>query len=238
MKKKREDQIEITTGEYVNLHYTCAQPGSRVFAVVIDWLVSWFMFYGILESETFFRGIPYPIRDYIIVTSIVLVTMFHFMCEYFFNGKSIGKMLMKIKVISEECTPPDFLQCFLRFILFFPVDFFVGIIFMAKKNQRLGDLASGCYVVYDNSYKDTKIDLDKDFPYAEDSYTVQYPFAESFTKEEVISIQKVIYNSRYKSLKPEMCKRIKRRFPKERFWGSEDVWLKKLVMDYHYLKKE
>lgn len=236
MKKKREDQIEITTGEYVNLHYTCAQPGTRVFAVVIDWFVSCFMFYGGLEIDPI-RSIPYPLRDYIVVMIILFIYMFHFLCEYFFSGKTIGKTLMKIKVINDECTSPDFLQCFLRFILFFPVDFFAGLFFMSKKNQRLGDLASGCYVVFDNGYKDTKIDLDKDFPYAKDGYTVTYPFAANFTKEEIISIQKIIYNSRYKSLKNEICKRIMRKFPNEKFWGTQDMWLKKLVMDYHYLKK-
>lgn len=235
MKKKREDQIDITTGEYVDLHFTCAQPGCRVFAVFIDWVLSCFMFYLVLDVE---HMVPGEYQVYVMVSLIIFVYMFHFLCEYFFNGKTLGKYVMKIKVISDECTPPDFLQCFIRYILFFPVDFFVGIFFMmTKKNQRLGDLASGCYVVFDNRHKDTKIDLDKDFPYVEEGYTVQYPFAADLTKEEVISLQKIIYNSRYKSLQDEICRRIMRKFPQAKFFGPQKEWLKRLVMDYHYLKK-
>lgn len=235
-KKEIDRHISILTGEYVNLHYEHAPAGTRIAAVVIDWIVLGILYYLFLVFiDSLGRYIPWEIREYIYFVIILFIQAFNFLCEYLFNGQTIGKKIFKIKVISEECTPPDFLQCFMRWLLFL-VDFFVGIFFIAKRYQRLADLASGCYVVYANDYSETNVNIDKDFPYIDENYKVLYPCAGELKQSEIISIQKVLYNKRYKGIQKEMCKRIRKRFPDVKFWGDDKMWLKQLVMDYHFLR--
>jgi len=95
-------------------------------------------------------------------TAITLIAVF--LLEWFYpvafelfrNGQTIGKKVMKIKVINDDGTPITFATSLIRNLLrtvdFLPVMFGAGLISSVSNNrfQRLGDLAAGTVVVYCN----------------------------------------------------------------------------------------
>jgi len=72
------------------------------------------------------------------------------MCELFF-GRTIGKFLTGLKVLSTDFQPIGFLQAIVRFLcLFLEVSFVIGIVtfLIDKKGRRIGDLLAGTVVVH------------------------------------------------------------------------------------------
>ena len=78
--------------------------------------------------------------------------LYDFLCEYFFNGQSIGKKTVCIKVVKLDGTQPSLGAYLLRWMLRL-IDFMIGpliavfAVSITKNYQRLGDLAAGTTVV-------------------------------------------------------------------------------------------
>jgi hypothetical protein len=81
------------------------------------------------------------------------IFFYDLICESLWQGKTIGKYFMKIRVLRVDGTEPTFVHYFLRWI-FRPIEIWIctgGIaaisIFINGKGQRIGDLAAGTSVV-------------------------------------------------------------------------------------------
>lgn len=229
--------IQLITGGYVKLQYDVADTGIRILAYIIDCFVKvllYFLAYNIIDSAPWGREADGLLYFIYFIISLALV-FFNMALELLFSGQTIGKMITKIKVINSDCLPPTFLQAFYRWIMV-PIDTIVGIFFIARINQRLGDILSGCYVVGCRSGKQDKVDIANEFAYLSPSYQVHYPSAEKLTEEQVLAIQKVLHAYIYKSSHKLVEEKVKEILGLSNTNVSGRAFLQTVMNDYKYLE--
>ncbi len=138
--------IYINTSQNVNITYEICSIGNRILAFIIDTLV----ITGFVIVIMFILSEIARVSSSLFLIGMLPVFFYHFMCELFMNGQSIGKRAMKIKVIKADGSSASFTNYFIRFLLR-PIDsfYFIGLafIFFTKKGQRLGDLAANTTLI-------------------------------------------------------------------------------------------
>jgi uncharacterized RDD family membrane protein YckC len=148
--------IKITTSQNIDIDYEVAGLGERIVARLIDLAIFFLIFF----LGMFIGSITSWFTNSGIGTVIVLIiygTLFVFydlIFEIFMNGQSVGKRIMKIKVISLDGGQPRVGQYFMRW-LFRIVDFLltwpglVALIAAAvnEKTQRVGDMVAGTILI-------------------------------------------------------------------------------------------
>lgn len=231
--------IDILTGEYVNLNYEEASGIRRIAACLLDWFIIYFsMGVLILYTDVFiFKHLPEFIFVIILIAPNLII-------ELITHGKTIGKMLLGIRVINDKCESPDFYQLFLRWLIF-PIDFFfvIGTIFMFAKGQRLGDMAGGCRVVYKQSHERRAVDISEEFKFAlKKNYTVKYNNANQLSAGEIASINKVLHYKGFSHRRTPVADKVREKLQikeKASFLGgtSDQSFLQQVVNDYYYLNQ-
>jgi uncharacterized RDD family membrane protein YckC len=144
--------IRITTSQNIDIDYELAGLGERIVASLIDFGI--FILVTILcliggvsfKAETEF-GIVF------VVVYAALYVFYDLACEVFMNGQSVGKKVMKIKVMSQDGSQPRLSQYLLRW-LFRIVDFGISggavalvVAAISDKVQRIGDLVAGTILI-------------------------------------------------------------------------------------------
>src|SRR5215213_8087828 len=97
------ETLKINTTQNVRLNFQIASLGDRVLATIIDVVVIYgyiFLMAFILASS---RSIDSPA---VFIIFLLPVIFYHFLFEVFNNGRSIGKMAMKTRVIRMDGTEP------------------------------------------------------------------------------------------------------------------------------------
>ena len=152
-------ELTINTTQNVTINFTAASIGHRILAFGVDVLI--IMAY--LTSIFLFlskSGLEYKIQSMdgwsqIAIRSIIFlpVMFYSLIFETFFEGQSLGKKLVRIKVVKIEGYQASFGDYLIRW-LFRLVDIIItsGIlgfitIILSKKFQRLGDMAAGTSVI-------------------------------------------------------------------------------------------
>ncbi len=160
------DNIEVNTTQNVLVSYEPAGIFERALAYVLDrlvivvyYLLVWVVIMAIASGANSFEETSYVVAV-VVGTILALPAIFyHFLAEAFFNGQSIGKKVMNIKVIKLDGTQPSIGACLMRWMLRI-LDFLGELLFafgiplpamistMSTKNsQRLGDMAAGTTVI-------------------------------------------------------------------------------------------
>ena len=193
-------QTSIITGQYVRISQTAATLLQRCLAWIIDSIALWTAGSIIISVAIAFLA-AIKVDNDVIVVVVMLIVMLPFMAyplimEYFFNGQSLGKMLLKIRVVSLDGSRPSAMALFLRWILLI-VDMSLGAglvsIIFTKNSQRLGDLAAGTTVVtLSRKYAPTTL-INSQF--ARHDYRPTYPEATRLTMRQVEVIEKVLFSS-------------------------------------------
>lgn len=157
------DQLSIDTPELVHIDMPLAGIGSRFVAVLIDtilWFVAyllfWILFAIVAPSIHAYNRLSY---QWAVALAIFLTFLFNWgyftLFEAFWNGRTPGKKLARIRVIQRTGRPIGLFESmarnFVRYIDQFPGPYAVGVIamFVTRQHQRLGDLAAGTLVVRD-----------------------------------------------------------------------------------------
>lgn len=152
-------QLSINTTQNVNINFTAASVGDRIFAQLLDILVM----IAYIVVVVFFldiTGLTTTIEAMdnwsimavygIIYSPIMFYTIVQ---ESLWEGQTIGKRIMKTKVIKLDGYQAGFGDYLVRW-LFRLVEVFIGngiigliAIIASQKNQRLGDMAAGTAVI-------------------------------------------------------------------------------------------
>jgi uncharacterized RDD family membrane protein YckC len=142
--------VNIQTAQNVNIRYEAASVGDRIVAFLIDAVVR--VLYGIGISELFARtGLN-------LSTAAILITMlpaflYYLWMEIFFNGQSLGKMALGLKVVMLDGSQPTLGAYLIRWLIrIIDITLFSGgvavlTIIINGKGQRIGDLAANTTVV-------------------------------------------------------------------------------------------
>jgi uncharacterized RDD family membrane protein YckC len=248
--------VKMDTGFNIEVDFAISPFHKRLFAWIIDLMVCWF----IVKVSALLAGIdsmfiwvsPWSVSGAIIS---LLVLFYHLISEIAFNGKSLGKMALNIKVVTAEGGQPSLGQYLLRWsfrLLDFPLIIlvmlvqreipwwcfpllFLGLVCViaTKMSQRIGDLAAGTIVIdlkNDTSWQDTV------FTEVEASYQPKYPKVMQLSDRDINTLKSIIENVKKKNdydLSMRIADRIKSKLKMESDQDSLD-FLETLLKDYNY----
>lgn len=151
-------QLSISTTQNVAINFTAATVGERMLASLIDMVIQFvylqFMFNFVFDVT----GLSYTLSqwDYWSESAVYLIfsapavfyTLFQ---EAFFEGQTLGKRIMKIKVVKIDGYQASFGDYLIRWIFrIMDVYFlFMGLFVMLfnGRRQRVGDIAAGTSVI-------------------------------------------------------------------------------------------
>lgn len=152
-------QLSINTTQNVNINFTAASVGDRILGQLLDSLVK--IAYGItvyfivqiFSLQNLFDGLD-QWSIIAIISVIGLPVMFYSLIqESLWEGQTIGKKLMKMKVIKLDGYQAGFGDYLIRW-LFRLIEISIGngvigliAIVSSSKNQRLGDMAAGTAII-------------------------------------------------------------------------------------------
>jgi uncharacterized RDD family membrane protein YckC len=157
------DQLSIDTPELVSIEMPLAGIGSRFIAVLVDtvlWVLAMLLlvllFSIFAPAIAAFNKISAQWAFAIVIFLFFLFNWGYFtLFEAFWNGRTPGKKIAKIRVIQRSGRPIGLFESmarnFVRYVDQIPAFYAVGVItmFVTKQHQRLGDLAAGTLVVQD-----------------------------------------------------------------------------------------
>jgi len=142
---------EIETPEGVELHLRAAGPVARALAYSIDLLLRGVVIFvlSIVLSVTGRFGMG------VFMIVIFLMEWFYpVLFEVYRNGETPGKRMFGLRVVNDNGTPvgwgPSLVRNLLRAVDFMPAFYAFGLVSMLLNRdfKRLGDLAAGTIVVY------------------------------------------------------------------------------------------
>lgn len=255
--------VAVSTPFNIDLEFEIAAFHKRLLAWFADLVVLLFYAKGmkLFLSQSFFSSDNhYPVGlDLFLVTIPMLV--YHLVMESVFQGQSLGKKLLGIRVISLQGGEPNIGQYLLRWIfriwewplvfgfvemhtggVYFQVLatgllglFVVIVIAVTNKSQRLGDLAAGTTVVETRNYYSLEDTLFLELP-GED-YKVMFPEVMKLSDRDINAIKAVVQqavSSRRFETAYRVADKVKNVLQIQSDLDITD-FLEKLLADYNYL---
>jgi uncharacterized RDD family membrane protein YckC len=144
------EHVQIQTAQNVGIRFEVAGLGDRVVAALIDYILLAAYVTAALLVLTALGWL-----GSLAATSLIALPylLYFLACEIFFDGQSVGKRLLHIRVIRLDGDQPTVGHYLLRWLLR-PIDItlstgLIGLvsILVTRHGQRLGDLAAGTTVV-------------------------------------------------------------------------------------------
>jgi uncharacterized RDD family membrane protein YckC len=250
---------EIATPFNIDIDFEIAPFHKRLLAYFIDF--SLLMLYLVSMMFLLYGGFKVGESATGLVLLVIFIPMlfFTFLCELLLEGQTIGKKIVKIRVISLDGGEPTLgqyaLRWFMRFYewgfivltLFwgnggsgFVALFFGGIasiiiISLNKKNQRLGDIIGETIVVETSSKLTVDDTIFMHVP--QENYKVLFPEVLRLSDRDINTIKSVLTQA-HKTNNYETCNRAATKIQKvlnvpTSLYANE--FLEKLLEDYNYL---
>jgi len=149
--------LQIKTTQNINLFFRTASLGERMLAYFVDMLILIAYVIVVLTVMSKLLSIDvFNLKGDAFSITLLLITLpmmfYSLICESTLEGQTVGKKLVKIKVVKIDGYQASFFDYFVRWV-FAIVDiqmaFVPGVISMVvtKHTQRLGDLAAGTAVI-------------------------------------------------------------------------------------------
>lgn len=153
-------QIAINTSQNVNINFNSASIGDRILAFVIDLvikaaylLVMYFIFFRIFNLDPYLNTLDNWSVAAIMIFLTFPVHIYTLVTESLMEGQTVGKRLVRIKVVKIDGFQASFADYLMRWV-FRLVDVYsnsgvVGLVSMivSRNNQRLGDIVAGTAVI-------------------------------------------------------------------------------------------
>jgi uncharacterized RDD family membrane protein YckC len=187
--------ITVHTTQNIDIDYEIAGLGERIVGRIIDYAI-FIAFYFIF----IFLIIGKMPQTGLIICGIIMAVVFIFydlLCETLLNGQSVGKRVMKIRVISLDGNRPRFGQYLLRWLMRmvdFGITLNLGALLCAlvtENGQRIGDLVAGTVMV--KTQPRTKIDS-LAFRPSDDGYEPVFKEVAELHDDDVRLIADVVHN--------------------------------------------
>jgi len=160
-------QTRILTGEAVHLDVRVAGVGSRALARLIDAVLQVVVLYGLLivVGIVAFLGRfdDALIQACIIAILIVVLVGYPVLMETLTRGRTIGKLILGLRVVRDDGGPVTFRQALARTLVALAVEWpglllapltwlaTIGIMIASPQSKRLGDHAAGTIVIHERT---------------------------------------------------------------------------------------
>lgn len=252
--------IQIATPFNIDIEFEIAEFHKRLLAYIIDFVI--LMIYMISMMYIMFG--EFRISDesslgFVILVLVLPMLFYTFLTELWLNGQTIGKKILRIRVVSldggEATLGQSMLRWFLRFyewgFIFTAIFFFnfvtaflillfggitaVVIIAVTPNNQRLGDLIAGTVVVNTRSLLSVNDTIFMEVNSAD--YKVAFPDVMRLSDRDINTIKGVMTQAN-KTGNYDMCNRVAMKVKdvlKINTHMHPDQFLEKLLEDYNYL---
>jgi len=130
----------------------------RLLAYLIDLIIlistSAYLYNIIIDVSLYTFFVDQDIFIWSTISAIVFYQFYFFILEYIWNGKTVGKYLLNISVVTKKGTrvklSGSLIRNFFRIINFLPPLFFIPdlvCIFISKEHKSIADLLSGSVVI-------------------------------------------------------------------------------------------
>lgn len=195
--------VDINTSQNVSINFSVASVAERLIATFFDiliqfayvWSMAFVLFGGLgaFGSSSSFGSVGAVLATCFIILPLL---SYHLWAEFFFKGRSVGKMMMGLQVVMIDGSEPSFLNFFLRWILrILDVSIFTGMVALVTigangKGQRLGDIAAGTTVIR-HKKKKTSVPSASDLNIPE-NYEPSYPEAINLNDREIALIKETL----------------------------------------------
>ena len=190
------EQFQIETAQNITINQHTAHLGDRMLAYMIDSFIilayTIIMIMALLSLDIDF-GDMWAL--YMLVS--LPAFLYYVLLETFMNGQTVGKTVMKIRVVKLDGSKPGFSSYFVRWILRI-IDVVLtsgGVavltILIRGNGQRVGDIAAGTTVISEKKRVSLKDTLLRDLP---EDYKPQFPQVTIFKDREMQTI-KEFYDS-------------------------------------------
>ena len=144
------ERINIQTAQNVYIQHNMASVGDRLLAAILDYLFLFLYFILLILVSNYVVELP---KIGFIIFFLLPILLYDVFFEYFFDGQSPGKMILKIKVVQLNGSENKVSNYLIRWS-FRLIDIGISLgsigmlsIIFSKKGQRIGDMAAGTIVV-------------------------------------------------------------------------------------------
>jgi len=248
--------VKLDTGYNIEVDFAVATFLKRLVAWLLDLMVCWLLTKAAataLQIDSFF--VWTNIWDLRGLLASLPVLFYHLFCEITLNGRSLGKMALRLKVITEEGGQPNIGQYLIRWVfrivdlpwwVFFatisgvlpwwtsPLIFLgVASIVFTPRSQRLGDIVAGTILIdtrNQTSWQDTV------FTELSDTYKPRYPQVMQLTDRDINTLKNIIETVKKKH-DHDLANRIAHRIQSKVNINTDQYaldFLETLLMDYNY----
>ena len=232
-------KLNIETSQNVILEFKIAGIGERIAAQIIDYLiyfgyfliVIWLADKAEVNGRLFWMAASAPVLFYPLIT------------EALYDGQTLGKMLLKIKVVRMDGMPVTFGNYLIRWILsIVDVLLFSGliaifVIILNGKGQRIGDILAGTTVI--NIKEKTSLD-DTILSEFDLDYQMQFSQVELLSQEDIDTVKDVMLHvKRNSSNRDSVILAYKAKKALEQKMGistqmKASAFFKVILKDYNY----
>lgn len=246
------DTISLETSQNVTIEYELAGIWERILAFFIDtvilyvYLILVFVLFAFGDSEKLLSN-DIALFFYLIVTLPVWLG-YHLFCETIFSGQSIGKMVLKIKVVKNDGQQMDMSDYSMRW-MFRIIDIMlsfgiIGVVAIMSswRNQRIGDMVGDTSVI--------KLDPNNKI-YIKDilaikkkmSHVITYEGVVKFTEDDMLLLKnaleraKINPNDHYRKLLAELARKICDQLDIKDVPKQRTKFLKTVLNDYIVLTR-
>lgn len=155
-------EIQITTTQNVNLNFKLAELNHRIFAWLIDVFVKMsyiglvvFFLFKVFKLDSLLKGSLTDQWSLMAIAVFLMIPIFFYtlVLEVFLGGQTVGKKILKIKVLKIDGYQTSFIDFFIRWVMrIVDINSMSGILALvfigsSKNQQRLGGMASGTAVI-------------------------------------------------------------------------------------------
>ncbi|MFT4522697.1 MAG: putative RDD family membrane protein YckC [Bacteroidia bacterium] len=235
--------IEITTTQNVVIQFALANLLDRIIAFIID-AVMLFFYYRL--AATYFLNDESTTAVFILTIPMYFYTLIF---ESLFQGRTIGKMVVGIKVIKVDGGQPGFIDFFNRWsVRFLDIILSMGSVAMisigtSEKNQRIGGKISDTMVIKlrGGNQQYSLNDILNISKSAE--YVPKYPEITQFNEGQMLHLKKlVVRHDRFKtpvyqSLLKEVSLQVQSNLNISQTEKSDSAFIRQLIKDYVVLTR-
>ncbi len=246
------NQIGVETAQHVQLNYSPAGITERIIAYLLDGIVLgayWIFLVGIGSMADTSSG---PVdssssEEYVWLGMLIIflpIMLYHLIIEVLWNGYSVGKWFMGIRVVKLDGTRPELNNYLIRWLIrLFEVTMTSGglaliTILINGKGQRLGDIAAKTCVIKVGKRTTLKDTVFEDF---KEDYEAKFPQVMELSDEDISVINEVLKAQskyEYKTWLRMVTKTRQRIEEKMGINGTgmvDHIFLRQVVKDYNAL---
>ena len=165
-----QEELRLTSTDATEVNLPIAGTGSRSYAFLIDWhiriilalawLIGMAALLGLLEGRGFWGEIFDSVGSFVfyvvILPPALVYFLYHPVLEIALKGRTPGKRVAGIRIVTVEGQTPDvsalLIRNIFRLIDSLPIFYVVGLVcvLLSARQVRIGDMAAGTLLAYEN----------------------------------------------------------------------------------------